>query len=180
MLQNSEMGDSVVEGNVRLKIEAFDVDSEVFTSVILKRNGDTIKVWTPNSKNVSILDSLECVGGEYYYVIVTQEDGNQAISSPIFIKKERVSLYDTTKTNVISNHRFAISPNPFQDRISIHNYLNETISVSIYSITGVCVYNAEQLSNSLLSISTALFPTGCYFVKIVSDRGCELFEAYKK
>jgi hypothetical protein len=192
-LENHEMGDSAAAGKLNLKITAFDVDSEMFTSVVLKRNGDTLKTWTINAKNVSINDSIECTKGEYYYVIITQQDGNQAISSPIFISEkikesivdtvvsiDTTSHVDSTKTAVNFLHHFVVKPNPFLNKIEISNDLNQDVWVSIYSLSGEVVLPAQSYASSSISIVTNHLVTGCYILKIVNKNSCEQFKLFKK
>jgi hypothetical protein len=80
-----EMGSTVAAGSDELRIQASDGDNEVFSQVVLFDKSHTIRrTWNPQSRNVDISDSLEISDGDYYYVKITQEDGNEAISSPIW------------------------------------------------------------------------------------------------
>lgn len=84
-LNNAQMGDSVKAGMLHLTIESFDTDNEYFNKVTLKKNGTIFKSWNVNTQHPAIHDSIWCSTGEYLYAVVTQTDGNEAISSPIYI-----------------------------------------------------------------------------------------------
>jgi hypothetical protein len=81
----SEMGSTVTAGMLVADILASDAENEVVTKIELRKNGAVINTWYPNQANPVISQQLTCSAGEYYYVKVTQYDGNEAISSPIFI-----------------------------------------------------------------------------------------------
>jgi PKD repeat protein len=61
-----------------------------------------VNTWNPNSTNPVISQSLTCSPGEYYYVIVTQADNNEAISSPIWC--EGANLPPTAAMTYPSNY----------------------------------------------------------------------------
>jgi hypothetical protein len=83
------MGSTVTGGTLNLQILAKDEDSnESFTKVVVFKNGvvlETINL-NPWINNVSITRALTGVNKDYFYVKVTQADGNEAISSPVFIE----------------------------------------------------------------------------------------------
>jgi hypothetical protein len=69
-----------------LEIRASDGGDELFTEVILfDRNHGKRRVWRPNQSSFNITDTLTTAGGDYYYVKVSQEDGAEAVSSPIWV-----------------------------------------------------------------------------------------------
>ena len=84
-INDQEMGSEVDAGSYNAVISAGDGDAETFTAVQLLKNGEVEQTWYPNQSNPVITHSLTVYGGEYYYVKVTQADGDEAISSPIFI-----------------------------------------------------------------------------------------------
>ncbi|HEX3048056.1 MAG TPA: CehA/McbA family metallohydrolase [Bacillota bacterium] len=84
-----EMGSKIPPGsNYLLAISATDGNGEAFTSFEVYNNGK--KVYAPisiaNPYNLYITFYVNAVKGDRYYAIVTQADGNKAISSPIFIQ----------------------------------------------------------------------------------------------
>jgi hypothetical protein len=50
------------------------------------KNGVLLKEWQVIETKVIISGALDTFPGDYYYAKVTQLDGNEAISSPVFIK----------------------------------------------------------------------------------------------
>lgn len=84
-INGSEMGSTVSATAASLEIKASDANSENFTVVELLKNGAVLKSWTLNTTNVSISETMTFSTGEYYYVRVKQADGDEAISSPIWI-----------------------------------------------------------------------------------------------
>ena len=84
-INGSEMGSTLVPGTHSLHIQASDGDGELFTEVKLLKNGSLLNTWAPNSATPNITVELAFNDNEYYYIIVKQADGNEAISSPIWI-----------------------------------------------------------------------------------------------
>jgi len=84
-INGAEMGTTVTAGNFTADILASDGENEFFTQVQLIKNGAVINTWYIYDANPSISQPLTCISGEYYYVKVTQADGDEAISSPVFI-----------------------------------------------------------------------------------------------
>jgi Predicted metal-dependent phosphoesterases (PHP family) len=80
-----EMGSTISATTSTVEIKASDANSESFTSVELLKNGAVLKSWTPNTTNVSLSETMTFSTGEYYYIRVKQADGDEAISSPIWI-----------------------------------------------------------------------------------------------
>jgi hypothetical protein len=58
---------------------------DVFSTIDLIKNGTVLRSWNPHQKTVTIIFSLYVSSGDYYYIRVTQADGDKAISSPIWI-----------------------------------------------------------------------------------------------
>jgi hypothetical protein len=87
-IDKNEMGSVIPGGKYTLQIRATDNNNEIFTMVQIFKNGSLLKVWHIIENEINIIDTLQTADGDFYYVKVTQEDGNEAISSPIFIKKQ--------------------------------------------------------------------------------------------
>jgi hypothetical protein len=85
-INGMEMG-SVLEGKpYDLQIQASDKDGEIFTKVMLFRNGFEIKTWFISTPLVNLTLPIKTYDGDFIHVKVTQADGNEAISSPVFIR----------------------------------------------------------------------------------------------
>lgn len=85
-VNGSEMGSVIAPGTYSILIQASDADFETFTKVQLIKNGAVIHTWNINDTNPQISTSITTAVNDYYYTKVTQTDGNEAISSPVFIR----------------------------------------------------------------------------------------------
>lgn len=85
-IDGNEMGSVIDSGTFDFNISAYDHENEVFTMVQIHKNGILLKEWNIVETKVNIGATIETLPGDYYYVKVTQNDGNEAISSPIFIQ----------------------------------------------------------------------------------------------
>jgi predicted metal-dependent phosphoesterase TrpH len=81
----NEMGASIKSGAHNFIVSASDTENEIFTIVQIYKNGKRLNEWNIIEMYVSITGTIDTSPGDYYYVKVTQQDGNEAISSPIFI-----------------------------------------------------------------------------------------------
>jgi len=80
-----QMGSLVEAGSCECVIRAADGDTERFEQILLVKDGTVNRVWHPYETAPTVTAALTTRGGEYYYVKVTQADGDEAISSPIWI-----------------------------------------------------------------------------------------------
>ncbi len=87
-IDSSEMGSIVPAEPHDIHILATDGDGESFTRVMIFRNGFEFNTWDIDTNDVNLSLPVSTVSNEYYYIKVTQADGDEAISSPIFIKGE--------------------------------------------------------------------------------------------
>lgn len=85
-INGEEMGSIITSGLFPVQILASDPTDETFTMVQIYKNGSLFKIWHTIEDEINIKDILKTSDGDSFYVKVTQEDGDQAISSPIFIK----------------------------------------------------------------------------------------------
>lgn len=83
----NEMGATIKSGSYDFSVTALDTENEIFTIVQIYKNGIRIKEWNIIDTDVSIIGSIDTSPGDYYYVKISQQDGNEAISSPIFIEE---------------------------------------------------------------------------------------------
>lgn len=79
------MGSQIDGGTNSVTIKANDGDSETVDTVELLKNGVVINTWYPNSSTPVITDTVSSVAGDYFYCRIMQADGDEAISSPVFI-----------------------------------------------------------------------------------------------
>ena len=72
------------------QIQATDADGEIFTRVLIyDKNHNILNTWNLSTYSVDVSLNLLASDGDYFYVKVTQTDGNEAISSPIWISGGR-------------------------------------------------------------------------------------------
>lgn len=83
----NEMGSVIESSTYNFQISAHDWENEVFTQVQIYKNGNLFEEWHMYNPDISISGVLDTSTGDYFYVKVTQGDGDEAISSPVFIRK---------------------------------------------------------------------------------------------
>lgn len=83
----AEMGSSIWNGTKTFQIQTSDANSgDRFTEVVVyNQNNSVVKKYTLNSNSSNNSFSRKVIKDEYYYVKVTQADGDMAISSPIWV-----------------------------------------------------------------------------------------------
>lgn len=84
-LNNLQMGSVINKGTFDAIIKANDVNMEKFTKVIIYKNGEELYNLPVDAESLDVKQSVKTESGEYYYVKITQKDGDEAISSPIYI-----------------------------------------------------------------------------------------------
>ncbi|MEI7596031.1 MAG: Ig-like domain-containing protein [Bacteroidota bacterium] len=84
-LNGQEMGSTVNAGNLTLVVSAADGDNESFNRIQLYKNGIVAQTWTPNQANATATTTITAADGDFYYITVRQTDGDEAVSSPIYI-----------------------------------------------------------------------------------------------
>jgi hypothetical protein len=84
-INGNEMGSTLLPGTYGIQILASDGDGELFTQVQLLKNGSVVNTWRPNSATPDISSAISSANNDYYYVRVRQSDGDEAVSSPIWI-----------------------------------------------------------------------------------------------
>jgi len=81
----NEMGSVISGASLGFNIQAADADNELFAEVQLLKNGVVIQSWAPYTTQVNIAGEMTFSDGEYYYIRVKQADGDEAISSSIWV-----------------------------------------------------------------------------------------------
>lgn len=85
-LNGKGMGDFVSPGFHKLLVQVEDPDGEKFTRVEVVKNGMVIKTWRINNERPFLTYKVNCRRGDYLYIRVLQFDGDEAISSPVFVR----------------------------------------------------------------------------------------------
>ena len=86
-LNGEPSGAAIRPGTYNAVIKAADGGLEKFTEVKLLKDGLVIQTWSPRSSNPVLTRRVTGKAGDYFYVLVRQEDGDEAISSPIYVAK---------------------------------------------------------------------------------------------
>jgi photosystem II stability/assembly factor-like uncharacterized protein len=79
--------------------------------------------------------------------------------------KSNLNTLSTVNSIYFNDNKFTISPNPADDKITIHTNENKVL-ISIYSITG-----QKVISTKLKSVNTAGLAKGYYVVEVKSESG---------
>lgn len=103
-MDGNQMGSVIKTGSHQILIEANDGDGEIFTQVKLFKKGILLASWNPNSKTPILTYTVPTSSnGDFFHVKVTQQDGEEAISSPIYISSSAISGISKTTTATIAS-----------------------------------------------------------------------------
>ncbi len=81
-----QMGSSIMGGTCQYVVRAADRDGETFSKVEIIHNGYVVSTQDVSSQtNPEVTYGLTAQQGDYIYCKVTESDGGEAISSPVFI-----------------------------------------------------------------------------------------------
>jgi len=166
-IDGTEMGDSASAGDVTVRIETFDADHEQISKIELKKQGQLITTWQTAAQRPVVREIITCSPGEYYYAVVTEADGDQAISSPIFIGEPKpacdtVYLYDTIiviDTNFVTDTVIVTDTNLVIDTI----FIEDTAWVIDTTFTNDTIWNVD----TIIRIDTVLVTDTSYVIDTV-------------
>ncbi len=79
------MGSQIAGGSNTCIVKAADGEDEVFTKIEIIHNGTVVCTESPNQANPEVSCVVSTQQGDYIYCKVTQSDGDEAISSPVFV-----------------------------------------------------------------------------------------------
>jgi len=83
---SSEMGSTIGGPTNQFLLRAADGDNESFTkAVLLNSQHDTVSIWEGDTTNLSIAFEYTTTTDDYLYFIIRQPDGDEAITSPLWI-----------------------------------------------------------------------------------------------
>jgi hypothetical protein len=103
-INGMEMGSSIVGDNFTAQIQADDADGEFFKKITLwDKNHDIVNIWSLSAGIVDVSIKLNVNGDNYYYVIVEQADGDEAISSPIWVSGGTKNIFPSCSIKGPSN-----------------------------------------------------------------------------
>ncbi|HOY30862.1 MAG TPA: CehA/McbA family metallohydrolase [Bacteroidales bacterium] len=175
-INGQEMGSAMTGGTYSLQIQANDGGGESFTKVVLyDKNHNRVKVWTPNSNNFNITDSITVAPSEYYYVKVLQADSSansgQAISSPIFISSLQANGPQTLNLcpgwSMYLNNNVVGGIGPYSYSWSPATGLNSTTAArplanpatsTIYTVTVTDAYGGTATNYAIVNLNNCISP----------------------
>jgi hypothetical protein len=172
-IDEEEMGSTITSGSSKIQVQAVDLDGESFNKIMLfNKNHDTIATLNINTTTINFNRDVITTDSNYFYVKISQPDGDEAISSPIWVLPNQ--LPTSTITTPLNESQFvapasitlranAVDPDGSIDRVKFYingNYLNEDLSSpfeyvwsgvtpGLYTITAVAFdkRNASKVSN---------------------------------
>lgn len=132
-------------------------------------NATAYNIYKDNEKVATVEQTSYTVENlEYdteYCFYVTSLNGNVESN-----KSEVVCIKTLGESVTELNSSLRIYPNPVNDKLIIETTENVE-SISIYTITGVKVYNQQPTANSQQQIDVTGFNAGVYFVKVRTENG---------
>ncbi len=99
-MDSIDMGSTIGSGVRRVQIQARDDYDDPFTKVMLFRNGLELYTWDIHTPFVDLTKPIDVYGEEFYFVKITQADGDEAISSPIFITHKPICSITFPKSSI--------------------------------------------------------------------------------
>jgi hypothetical protein len=113
-INGKEMGSSVAGGIDTVHIQAHDTDGEMFSEVVMfDKSHNIVNTWTLNSDTPDLTLILNTSEGDYYYVKVRQADGDEAISSPVWITPVMLNQYPVCSIISPGNNAIFTAPANF-------------------------------------------------------------------
>jgi hypothetical protein len=97
-INGNEMGSTINPGFWTGEIMLHDADNEIFTTVVVIHKGIAEDTFFINDPSPIITFQVNAQQNDYYYIIATQQDADQAISSPVFFNNNPVTgMHDPRK-----------------------------------------------------------------------------------
>jgi len=163
-LNESEMGSTIKAKETQLQLLANDGNGEIFTMVTLYKNGVQYKSWEVNSARIEIQDTLITKSGENYYIRVTQNDKDEAVTSPIWIQgteiqniPPRVNIIYPQNNETIQAGKattLAAEANDSDGKIKeILYYSNSSLIGKSYGLIHMLNFMPEEGTNNLYAIA---------------------------
>lgn len=135
--------------------------------------------------NIGIAGASANIPVSELFVFSTTQTGNTSSAIGTFDNISfKADLDDTsllgTKANQINSNKFAISPNPAKNNITIESTSNRIDAVTIYDLSGREVKAFETKSINSNQYDIADLSQGTYLVKVKSDKNIETKKIIKQ
>jgi len=85
-IDGNEMGSTIAAGECMIRIEAYNTTDTKIDKLRLLKNGTEIENWQFGETHPIVCCQVVTDVGDYFYAIVTQENGREAITSPIWVE----------------------------------------------------------------------------------------------
>jgi|GEM_PF-1038980 len=110
-ISGQPMGSVIPDHAGTVNISTNDGNGETFTNIKIYRNGVTLYSWSLNNQaNPSVSYPIYPTEGDFYFVKVTQTDGDEAISSPIWISNGGTPTSTVLAPTATPNQNFVQNP----------------------------------------------------------------------
>ena len=121
---------------------------------------------TPTESGTFYLDFHYTIDGTFEFF-----NNNLQQSVPNVYEDVEVVVAPANNVNQISKEGFNVFPNPASDQINVQlvNNLDGSAQLSVVNLLGKQVYSAAITSRDMMTINTAQFEKGVYFVQVVAN-----------
>jgi hypothetical protein len=161
-ISSHEMGSTLTPGTREGVIRLHDADNEIFTEAKLMVNGLTASTFTLSAQAPVIHFFVEANPSDYCYIVVTQEDGDEAVSSPVFFSDSPVGTDRILEKQEYwyirytdNNHAVLVWPG---DRPACHMVLTD--------ITGRVALTIEPRPGEAVDLTSTGLPAGVYILHL--------------
>jgi len=171
-----EMGSIIHSGSYPGKITLHDANDEVFTKAELICKGNVMETFNVNDVAPVISFSVTAKPNDYYYIRVYQQDGDRAISSPIFVDDNYIAtdLPGLTKENPAA---ITIQNTGGKNYIVLTGH-DKDENVVIVDLTGRVVASVKVIPGEHTEMPDYKLPAGLYLAHINGHpeiKACKLF-----
>ena len=185
-INGSEMGSEIAADSLNIQVLLNDTDNEYFKKVELLKNGAVIKSWDINEQTPAISYITSGIGNDYFYIRCKQVDGDEAISSPVFISGNTLKSTPVADKNASINQNVIRTKEPKfeEDKIKVTNEINfkvypnpskgELVYIKLDKVVEglkviVIDINGKVVTNKLVDKNTLTLPalnSGTYIVTL--------------
>ncbi len=102
-----------------------------------------------------------------------------AFNDTVWIKLNAVMCNTTSLSSLNSDSSFSVSPNPFQDEVTIQNKTQGRVEVILMDVTGKRMFSAFY-HDAEFKLNLSTFSNGMYLLKVISNDGKSLVKRIVK
>lgn len=134
-------------------------------------------------KNRPIIAGSLVSGNNHPVVIFGRDTLLSNGSSDVFVAKVGPPCHYPTNAKLISEKTFEfdVYPNPFKNRIEVHNSnsFNESLQIRLSNIRGEILYTNTNQNSESFSIITRDFPAGVYVLQLTGSYNSKMYKLIK-